>query len=143
MENLVVADEGERFLLDTTLSTPLAVSQTWNVHLYTNDYTPIRSVTLGDLVECSLPGYSAKPLTRSLWTPAITVGGQAQSQYGANPVLFPVTGGLATYYGFFVTTEDNAQLLWVQRGDAPAVIDPFHPGVANVVFGARSESEPT
>lgn len=137
-----MAESGERWLLDTLLRTPLAVDQRWHVHLYTNDYHPLASVVLADLVECSVAGYAPQELVRSQWPASSSVGGQAVAQYGANPVTFPCTGGSATYFGFYVTTEDDLTLLWVQRNDASAVIDPLHPGLAVVTFAGRSQSEP-
>lgn len=137
-----MSNEGERWLLDTLLRTPLAVDQRWHVHLYTNDYHPLATVTLADLTECSVTGYAPQELVRSQWPASGTVDGGAASVYGGNPVAFPCTGGSQTYFGFYVTTEDNLTLLWVQRNDASAVIDPLHPGLAVVTFAGRSQSEP-
>ena len=143
MAQLVVSDEGEQWLLDTLLKTPLETPQEWRVHIYTNDYTPLADVTLDDLDELDLPGYTPQPIDRSMWPDSASVGGQAQSVYGGNPVQFEVDSGSATYFGFYVTTEDDLTLLWVQRNDASAVVDPLHPAQAVLKFAGRSQSEPT
>jgi hypothetical protein len=140
--NLVVSNAGEQYLCDTLLRTALAVPQLWHVHLYENDYTPLANVALGDLTEVSLPGYTPQNIDRTQWPAAASVGGEARVTYGANPVTFNVSSGVVNVFGFFVTDESNAVLLWVERFDTYQVMDSLHPGRVILTFATRSQSEP-
>lgn len=143
MANLVVADSGERYLLDTSLKTALAVDQQWRVHGYTNDYDPLGAVVLADLTECTLPGYTPVGLDRSVWGASVSVAGQAVATYGGNPVQLTCTSGVANVFGFYVTDPSDTVLLWAKRfDDAPRVLDPLHPVQCVIQLAGRSQSEP-
>lgn len=143
MSNLVVANSGERWLLDTTLKTALLVDQVWRVHGFVNDYEPLGAVVLADLTDCTLPGYAPVGLTRSVWQASATVNGQAVANYAGNPVQLTCTSGMANVFGFYVTDPSDTVLLWVKRfDDAPRVLDPLHPVQCLLKLAGRSQSEP-
>ena len=142
MPDIVVANEGEQFLLRRMLGIPSVPSAAFKLRVYVNDYTPLADITLGDLTEASWSGYSPFTLDPADWTPPATIDGQAAAFYGTGPLLFTPASGVTIAYGAYLTSNDGATLLWAWRFDAPQTVTSSAPCVVNLSFAARSQSEP-
>lgn len=144
MADLVVSNEGERFLLAlATGKTVYNPAEPWKCRIFTNDYTPDRDVVLADLTEGAWDGYAAEDLDGANWTDPETVDGQAVTWYEPAPVQFTVTSGAPVGYGYYVTDYTGSVLLWVQRFDSPQYGNYTYPINVRPALGARSQSEPS
>lgn len=141
--NIVVSNEGERYLVRLALRIDPPDTSDWILHLYKNDYTPTKDVELSDLEECDLAGYSPEVLDVAEWAEPTTIDGQAVSQYGSGLVSFPTASGTQNQYGFFLTADSGSTLLWAARFDAPQALTPSTPVVVQLSFAGRSQSEPS
>lgn len=140
MPQIVVPDEGELFLLDALLRS--GSPDAFLIHLYTNNYTPVKDSELADFTEAAYTGYSPVALARSSWSSPETVGGYAQCVYGTAPLEFAPESGTDTVYGYFVTDADETVCLWAE-GFSPGVeIDAMNPLLLQPIMRLRSESQP-
>jgi len=96
--------------------------QTFHVHLFKNDYTPVDATVIGDLVEADFTGYARQDFdpvdfAAPTWTPHV-----AQILLSVF-LTFTASGALSTpqtTYGYYVQDEDG-ELVWVERWDVPFV----------------------
>lgn len=91
-----------------------------HVHLYQNPHVPALTDILANYTESTFAGYAVWAIATGDWSasgPDIT-GDNAFSQVAPHP--FTLTAGAQAVYGFFITTNDDLQLLaaW-QDGNAP------------------------
>jgi hypothetical protein len=91
------------------------------LHLFTNDHTPVEATVIGNLTEAIQAGYAAITLTGTSWTVA-TVGDVTTASYAIRTFTFSGVG--ANVYGYYITdTDGTPNLLWLERfSDAPFVI---------------------
>jgi hypothetical protein len=140
--DLVVSDEGERYLLDRLLKAVLAVPADFKIGLYKNDYTPLRDWTISNLAPCDFPGYVPQTLDPNTWSDAVTLFGSAQSLYGSTGVTFACSSGTQIVYGYYVFDSTGGVGLWAQRFAAPIIVSIASPVVFQPTLRAHSESEP-
>lgn len=140
--DLVVTNEGERYLLDRAIRTPWTLSEVWSLHLYDNDFTPCAEMEIDDLTEASFPGYAAIDLPREDWTLPVTVTGVATSWQGAIPKEFHATSGVTTIYGYYIMVPDEDVFLLAQRFDTPFLVTSSSPCRVLPQLTLHSESEP-
>lgn len=118
---LIAANEGELTLLGWMLR-DTSVTDGVHVHLYTNDYTPLATSTVASFTEATFTGYADVTLSRATWGAPSTVSGKASSTYGTDPTFTCSGGASQTCYGYYVTTVDDATLLWAERFDTSRTI---------------------
>lgn len=143
MAELVVSDEGERYLLSRAIRDPWDTSETWLLHLYGNDYTPCKDTVEGDLEESDFPGYDTIVLNREDWTDPVTIMGVATSWNGVTPKLFEASSGSTLVYGYYITVPSAGVFLLSQRFDVTFLITSGQPLPIIPQLSLHSESEPT
>ena len=143
MPDLVVTNEGERYLLDRAIRTPWLDDEVWQLRLFVNDFVPCKDMVISDITEASFPGYLAVDLVRADWTDPVTVMGIATSWNGTSPKEFDATSGVTTVYGYYITVPDPDVFLLAQRFDAPPIITSAAPILLVPQLTLHSESEPT
>lgn len=120
MSHLIFADEGNELLLNgfaTYLNGEPCV-----FHLYSNDYTPTRSDTVADYTEATVTGYAAEDVDS--FGGATDLGGNVWQIQG-DEITWTLDGSVTpqTLYGYYVTDQAGAQLLWAERFDTAEVVD--------------------
>lgn len=119
---LVTPDAGEIELLDKMLKDALSVDESYTLHLYRSDTTPINTTVAGDFTDATFTGYSNQVLTRSTWGPASTnVGNKAESIYGSELAWTCGSTG-DTVYGYWVEGTTSGVCLWAERFDSPRTL---------------------
>lgn len=110
---LVLADVGADQILKAYFNNSWPANKNLMLRLYTNNYTPVDTSTLGNFTEMSGAGYSAISLTNGSWT--ITVGNDPSDAVYAEQT-FTFTGAGSTIYGYYL--EDNngstGVLIWAE-----------------------------
>lgn len=143
MPPIVVSDPGEVHLLKRSILGPLAPPSIWHLRVFVNNYVPLRNVLLSNLVEASWSGYAPVVLDPMLWTTVQSVGGVATTYYTTSPTLFTPFSGMNNTYGYYLTFDNGAELLWVQRFDLiPTVAQPSDPLRVWPIIQGHSESQP-
>jgi hypothetical protein len=103
---LVLADLGADQILKAYFNNDFPASKNWKLRLFTNDYTPVDTSTLGSYTQASGGGYGAIDLSNGSWT--VTPANDPSDAVYAEQT-FTFTGALsgnATIYGYYI--EDNA-----------------------------------
>ncbi len=114
---LLVPDVGEVLLLSYALNKtePTEVK----LRLFTNNYTPVEGSVVGSFTEATAAGYAAIELAGASWTIASSIG-VTTAEYAQQ--TFTLTAA-STNYGYYITNNDNSQVLWAERfSDAPHTI---------------------
>lgn len=114
----------------------------WQLLLFVNDYTPVASTTLADLVEPTFSGYSRRTLDPAAWTAPVMVGVYAESTNGTDPQLWTNGSGAAvTVFGSAYLDPVTGRLRRVQRYDPADIVAVEPGGVIGVVpkFSYRSQ----
>jgi hypothetical protein len=109
---LVIHTVGERTALDVWFAV-----EDFQLHLYSNDYTPSQADSIGSYTEVSgaSTGYAAKTLAKGSWGAASTDGSQHTTKtYAAQTFNFTGAGCPVTVYGYYVTTAAGV-LLWGEK----------------------------
>ena len=114
----------------------------WHLRLFKNDYTPNRDTVLADLVEADFDGYLPIEIDPTLWGAPSSPFGAAVSYYDAFFLPFPCVSGSQVVYGYYLTFDNGAYLLWSQRWDAIQAATPSSPPQVWPVLTGRSASEP-
>lgn len=120
--SLVVTNAGQLDLLELLLKTALLVDETFHLHLYSNNYDPTKTSVLGDFTECMFSGYDVVELFRTDWQTPVQVGDYAQSLYGTTFVSWLALSGSQTCYGYFVTDESDAAVIWAELLQVPQTV---------------------
>jgi hypothetical protein len=81
------------------------------LHLYTNNKTPAEADTVSDYTECAVAGYALATLTGATWTVATDGSNNSTATYPQ--VTFTFTAA-TTCYGYYVTNNSNATLMWAE-----------------------------
>lgn len=105
---LIVPDVGERYALDCIVG---KTNGNLKLKLFKNDVTPTESFTVASLTESTATGYAAKTLTAGSWTTA-TVSGTSTTTYAAQTFTYTAAESV---YGYYVTSNDDTKLVWVER----------------------------
>jgi len=113
------------------ISTELnAVRTRWNsgstIHLYTNNFTPVATMTIGSFTEASYTGYAAQSLNAQ-WQAVVKIkDGEYQM---STPVLTwnaPSSGAPQTVYGYWI--DDGTNVLAADLFAAPITQSAGGPG---------------
>ncbi|WP_254510427.1 hypothetical protein [Anatilimnocola floriformis] len=116
MANLIVCNEGELVITGWALR-DTSVTDDIKLKLFKNNVTPSATSTVATFTQADFTGYSAKSLARASWTAPSTVSGKAYLSYADQ--TWTNGGSSQTVYGYYVTTADDATLLWAERFDTP------------------------
>jgi len=106
---LLVPDVSEVILLETMLNKTAATNV--KLKLYINDRTPAEGDNVGSYTESTGAGYAAVTLTGASWT--VATNGTTTAEYAQQ--TFTYTGVEANIYGYYVTNNSGAQVLWAER----------------------------
>jgi hypothetical protein len=130
---MVIPDEGKLRWLTWALKSSSVSQPDFHLHLFKNDYTPDDDTDIALLTEADFTGYDSVPILRSeMSAPVITAHVAVSTR--SSPPEFNCTGGSAqTVYGWYLTADDNDDVLAAQRFDSPRSmssgstesIDPF------------------
>ncbi len=143
MPDIIVPFEGEIALLDTLLRATDFSSREWFLHLYQNDFGPVRNTVVADFVESTFPGYAPLELVDSTWLDPIIIGTVASTTYGAGPVTFtPEYDTGEPVFGYYVTTASGALCLWCQRFDFSTIPTTLAPVIFRPVLTLKSLFQP-
>lgn len=111
---LRIPNEGEGKLLEFALGK--SSQETLVLRLFSSNTTPADTDTTATYTEVSGNGYAAKSLTGSSWT--VTPGAPSSATYPTQTFTF--TGAAGNVYGYFVTSQSSAKVLWAERfSDGP------------------------
>ena len=136
---LVVPDEGELVLLEWMLKSG---PSDLHLHLYKNDYSPTRESTAIDFTDCDFVDYYIALLEPSNWSGPVLDDGAAQLVWGPGFITWATTGTDQYAFGYFVTTEDDATVVWAERFAAPQLVTITSPILVRPVMRLHSEVEP-
>jgi hypothetical protein len=96
----------------------------FDYHLYTNNYTPNLSATLGSFTEAVWPGYALVTVPLASFT-LTGVASHLGSMIAPLIAFGNTTGANQNAYGFFVTDHVTTNLVFCARFDgAPIVVPP-------------------
>jgi len=114
---LVYAESGTLGALQAVIDEQLEGAE---LHLYSNNHTPLAGDTVADYDECTFDGYAAIPLVG--WTaPAILLSGKAGTDLG--PQTFTAGGSVTPedVYGIYVT-DSLGVLVYAELNPAGLVV---------------------
>ena len=111
---IIVPTQASADMLDDLVRIPRTL------RLFVNDYTPMAVTARGDLQEApGDKGYTAVILAPAAWK--ITPGKPPLGEYPK--IVFTFTGSMGMVYGYFVTSNSDGKLRWVERfADGPVPI---------------------
>ena len=90
------------------------------LHLYSNDQSLVEATVLANLTENTEAGYAEATLAGADWSTALVSTNTATASHTEKTFTF--TAG-ATVYGYYVTDNSKATLLWAERfSGAPFVL---------------------
>ena len=117
---IVVTQGGAAHLLEKGIDGLTATTQ---IHLYQNDIAPSPSTLLADFVEATFDGYAAPVVTPASWP--IFLQGISQAVAVGPAQVFSPTGNVTpnVIYGYYVTDNTGARLLWAERFAEPKVMN--------------------
>jgi len=109
---IVVTQEGAARLLEKGLD---GLTATVDLHLYQNDVAPSPTSVLADFAEADYDGYAAEAITPTTWP--VFLQGIAQAVAVGPAIVFTPTGSVTpnVIYGYYVTDNTGARLLWGER----------------------------
>jgi hypothetical protein len=81
------------------------------IHLYVNNYTPVKGSVLANFTECTATGYAAVSCTAANWTVS-TVSGTTEAAY---PEITWTLTSAAPIYGYYVTNADSSVVIWAEQ----------------------------
>jgi hypothetical protein len=115
--SLIVAQLGDQTFVDQLTANILNGKN--QLHLFSNDHTPVATDTLANYTEATFDGYSSAQMTG--WSGSSIVSSHAVST--ASAVTFTQTGTKVTnnIYGIYVTSADGKTLLYAERDPAAPV----------------------
>jgi hypothetical protein len=139
---LVVVDEGEVLLLDHTLRKENGF-QSFKIWFFANDYTPAANSVRANFVPTTAAGLEPVALARATWSQPTTVGGRAQSRYGAAPLSFtPTADSQELLFGYFITDYAGLVCVWAERWPLASAIVAGTPITVWPILTGRSEYSP-
>ena len=139
---LVVPNEGEPTLLRLMLVAALIADEPFLLHLYSNNYDPVKDSVLGDFMEASFSGYDTIQLDRDTWTYPVEIAGIANTTYGVTFLQWLATSGTQDIYGYYVTDLAETICIWAEKLATPVTVSASVPVVLLPVMRLHSEVEP-
>lgn len=115
MSLMVIPNEGKTEAIETLLKSGSFASETWNVKLYTNNYTPVDGSTSSDFTEATFTGYAQVAIAPSDWSSFTIVSNVAQSTSGVTPVFTCTSGGGQTCYGWYAVGATSGKVRAAQK----------------------------
>lgn len=117
MAEIVIADSWADNLLGILLNGD-APPASFHYHAFVSDTTPGPTTALVSFTECTTPGYVTQNVAATGWTVATPVAG---TNVATAPLFSWVVTDAVEVFGVFVTTPDDATLLWSQRFDSSVI----------------------
>jgi hypothetical protein len=141
MPNGIVPDEGLSRELYRILVNEDTAFQAWQLLLFVNDYTPIGSTNLADLVEASFTGYSRRAIDRAGWGAPVVAGGVATATHATPQTWTNGNVGDVTVYGCAYLDVTFNVLRFAERFDSADIVAVNPGGTITVlpVFTYRSQ----
>lgn len=120
-----IADDTLQAMLEAYLSS-IASDPDWDVHLYSNDFSPGPGTVIGDFTECTFNGYSAQPLVTADWGSVSVTDHVAISTYPTPIDFTAASSGFSSQnvYGYYVT-DGAGDLLFSERFESTRVVFPL------------------
>lgn len=115
---LVLSQTGQLVFLQTITNT-----QTLQLHLFANDWTPSKTDTISNYHEVVFPGYGPKYLLPGSWLFAIdSLTGNYVASYPQQTWAFSTS---IIVYGYYITDVNNTYFILGERfATAPVTIQP-------------------
>jgi len=88
------------------------LNESFTLHLFVNDIPLDGEAVIGDLVECSSPGYAEIPLSYESWSIALA-NGRAEATYPVETFTMPSLEADLSVYGYYVTDVNG--FAWGER----------------------------
>ena len=116
--SLVVPNQGELIILQYMVNNTPAGDLI--LHLYKNDQALAEDTVIGNLTESTEDGYAEQTLAGGSWSTALVSTNTATASHVEKTFTFTAA---ATVYGYYVTDNSKATLLWAERfSGAPFVL---------------------
>lgn len=119
---IVLPNEGLPSLLAWMLRDDTSALPSNTLILYANDLTPTQSTVYADLTHATFTGYSPETIDRASWTSPVIDSDHAVSTWNTTPIVWLVSGGSETIYGYAVVTPSSPVILWVERFASPIAV---------------------
>lgn len=143
MAGIVVPDSGEVILLQWMLRTAFLIDEPVLYHLFVNNFQPNKQSVRADFVEPTFPGYDVVPVDRADWVFPTVVGGVASTFRNDGFISWMATSGPGeSIFGYFVTDEDDAVVIWAEAFPAPQVVNTVNAVLVFPTMRLHSELEP-
>jgi hypothetical protein len=139
---IVISDLGEIHLLTRSLRGADSPASVWHLRLFKNNYTPNRDTVLADLTEADFAGYVPLEIDPTVWGVPTNPAGTAVSYYDTFFYQFTCTSGSQALYGYYLTFNNGAYLLWSQAFDVGQTASPTTPPTVWPVITGRSQYQP-
>jgi hypothetical protein len=133
MPNMVIPDAGQLLWLTWALIDSGETLESYTLHLYSNDYTPVQDTVTESFTEATFPGYSAIDYARDDFGAPATVDDIAVSTLSPTPTWTCTGGGGQLIYGWYLVGATSGTCLAAQQFAAPRnmttgsteTLDPF------------------
>lgn len=136
---LVVPDEGEVELLRRMLKPAAGDSDPLKLGLFKALAGVIGNGTvLADITPADFAGYLPKDLDPATWSPVMSVGNIAQTQYGAAFLTWFATSGSQVVTGYYVTDNAATKVLWLELFPVSVTVSPVIPAAVYPYLRLRS-----
>jgi hypothetical protein len=103
---------------------PLVLQNQLRFRLYTNNYAPIRSSTIGDFTQAAWSGYAEALLFGGNWTAGTFSGNVLISPYAATVTIGNTSGVSQSAYGFYIVDNTSMHVIWAAQFDTPPMSIP-------------------
>ena len=116
---IVLPNEGLPSLLAWMLRDDTSALPSNTLVLFANDLTPDQDTVYADLTLATFTGYSPVTIDRASWTSPVIDADHAVSTWNTTPIVWLVSGGSETIYGYAVVTPTSPIILWCERFATP------------------------
>lgn len=120
---LVLPNEGLADQLAYIIKTTISGVPDWTLILFSNNLTPNQATVYADLTLATFGGFSPVTLTRGTWTSPSIVSDEAVSTYDVTPIVWIVTSGPQTIYGYAMVTPSSPVIRAIERFTTPVVVN--------------------
>lgn len=113
---MVIPNEGKEYFLSVALG--LIPAESFDVQLYSNNYTPVDGSTAVDFTAATFAGAGVITVGPGDWSVPATVANVAESDATPAPEWTHGGGAAQTVYGWFAVTNVTGVVAMAQRFDA-------------------------
>ncbi len=108
---LKVPLDSEIFILGQYLT-----SQSFRMHLFSNNYTPAANSIVSSFTEAAFSGYAQKTIAAGDWTTPVDDGAGRAISFNLAQTWANSTGAVGNdIYGYFMTDAGGTNLVWAER----------------------------